>query len=933
MNELQKLQERILSEGSLRDVLEHYGCKDNGKDSNMGCNRHKSENKMSIAITNDKVCECKSPACDIKGNIYSIIALYEGYNKNQFYTHTLKTACDILGYPYKEVSEEDKKKKEKNKQRSDIIKKSHKIFFEFTKQFLSSISNYIKEKRKITQEELDNLKLGVLPEEQLDNLKAKLKKEIPEIDNIFFEKDGKKKLLLNTYYSFKNRIIHPHYIGDDIVYLTGEATERIPKNKDGNFDGGKYVKLNAKFSVTGHAEGYFLNNLDTKNKDYIIISEGYWDALKLKLCDIPLISFGTCAISKHFIETSHKIKQFKKIVICFDSEENKSGILGAISLAKRLHKQDTNNIFIGELPTVNDKKVDIDEYLNRFNSKEDKQKAIQDTVINGSRKFIDFMFEEAKNTEDDKHKDKVIYEIVKLAEQSTTLDRGRIIEKLKKELKINKEQYKRIVNESKEDNNISIEEQLSSCKSENNLRNILNNFIEDGEYSTANWFCGQYLLNTWKWHTRKDSKAIFMYINGVYEPEGDMFIEPFTQKVFRGNITEHIVKEVIGNVRRSSYIEPEEFNEVNDEICVKNGVLNLKTGDLTAHTPDKIFLNKFPINYDKNAKCENIINFIHILLDKKYWKTVQKWFGYCLVPTNKYKRAVILEGEHNTGKTTFINLINKFIGRKNLSHVSLQKICDDKHGVAHLYGVKLNTDDDLKFTNLMDVGNFKKVTGDGEVSGEHKYGREFNFTNTSKLMFACNQIPQTDLQSDDAYYGRWLIFPFMNQIVNIDREMISKITTKEEMEGLLVWAVKGLKMLEKDKDFSYDMTIEETMKYFQRSGSNIAEFAQNMLEEEENNKITKKDMHIAYCKYIKDMKLKTKKGKYKEESIELVGRTLTKYADYIVAKNPEGGDRYWKNVKILLKPKNMVVKSERNLWFETLEPKHCGGKEYPFWMI
>ena len=60
MNELQKLQERILSEGSLRDVLEHYGCKDNGKDSNMGCNRHKSENKMSIAITNDKVCECVS---------------------------------------------------------------------------------------------------------------------------------------------------------------------------------------------------------------------------------------------------------------------------------------------------------------------------------------------------------------------------------------------------------------------------------------------------------------------------------------------------------------------------------------------------------------------------------------------------------------------------------------------------------------------------------------------------------------------------------------------------------------------------------------------------------------------------------------------------------------------------------------------------------
>ncbi|MBT4935980.1 hypothetical protein HON15_04390, partial [Candidatus Woesearchaeota archaeon] len=199
------------------------------------------------------------------------------------------------------------------------------------------------------------------PQDEWANIKKVIETEVPESLNVaFVDHEGKKKQLINSYYSMNGRIIHPHFYLNQILYITGESVDKTKP---------KYQKLNAKFSVNGHAEGYLLDSLRLcKDSSQIVIAEGYWDALKLKLCGIPTVTFGTCKVSNAFIQRySRHLAKFDKIVILFDTESNNSGFDGAISLATRLIKKEVKEVFIGKLPTQQGQKVDIDSYLTKDN--------------------------------------------------------------------------------------------------------------------------------------------------------------------------------------------------------------------------------------------------------------------------------------------------------------------------------------------------------------------------------------------------------------------------------------------------------------------------------------------------------------------------------------------------------------------------------------
>jgi len=46
------------------------------------------------------------------------------------------------------------------------------------------------------------------------------------------------------------------------------------------------------------------------------------------------------------------------------------------------------------------------------------------------------------------------------------------------------------------------------------------------------------------------------------------------------------------------------------EVPLLNGILNIRTRELTPFDPKKIFFNKVPIEYNPSAECENIIEHL-----------------------------------------------------------------------------------------------------------------------------------------------------------------------------------------------------------------------------------------------------------------------------------------------------------------------------------
>jgi phage/plasmid-associated DNA primase len=85
------------------------------------------------------------------------------------------------------------------------------------------------------------------------------------------------------------------------------------------------------------------------------------------------------------------------------------------------------------------------------------------------------------------------------------------------------------------------------------------------------------------------------------------------------------------------------------------------------------------------------------------------------------------------------------------------------------------------------------------------------------VIFSANKIPDSD-DTCHAYYKRWLILQFERSFREgaKDSNPIHKLTTDNELLGLLNLALVGLKQLEKDGSFR-DISVEDVKRDYERS--------------------------------------------------------------------------------------------------------------------
>jgi P4 family phage/plasmid primase-like protien len=367
------------------------------------------------------------------------------------------------------------------------------------------------------------------------------------------------------------------------------------------------------------------------------------------------------------------------------------------------------------------------------------------------------------------------------------------------------------------------------------------------------------------------TREIYVFENGLYVP-GQSFIKKEVHRILGDVVSVHPKQEVIETIKDVTTIDRSLFVVDRNLINLKNGVYDLKNKLLLPHNPKELFLSQLPINHDANATCPIFINFINEILDEDSMNVIQEWFGYILYRSYFIKKALICVGERDTGKTTLQRVMEKFAGRANASSISLQSISRDRFAIANLYNKHINIYDDLAFKDISDNGTFKMLTGGGLVSAEFKFGDSFHFENYAKLTFSCNKIPSVKEINDDAYFGRWLLIRFEHQAEHVDKFLFDKMTTEEELSGILNFALIGLERLLNKQEFSYSKTPAEVKKEMSLSASPLAEFCFNQLEtvSDSNVFITKDDLYQAFIEYIKANDLSP-------ISKETVGKTLQRF--------------------------------------------------------
>jgi len=333
---------------------------------------------------------------------------------------------------------------------------------------------------------------------------------------------------------------------------------------------------------------------------------------------------------------------------------------------------------------------------------------------------------------------------------------------------------------------------------------------------------------------------------GIWADDGEKIIRELSARLLGEKERINRIKEVIECIKNNTFIDRDKLGRSSVKVVVQNGVLNLETFELEPFDPELYALNALPITYDPEKKCPFIIKFLNEVAPKDL-ETLQEWIGYHLLKAYPYHKCLMLVGGGRNGKSTFLALLRTFLGEENVESLSLYLITSNINARTKLYGKLANISADISSDELKRTGDLKSLAGGDWLFARKLYQEGFDFLNYAKLSFAANQIPTSPDQSR-AFFSRWLIIGFPNKFEgeNCDPAILSKLTTDDELSGLLNWALRGLQRLVKNGDFTNSPTAEETQELYEQMSDPVTAFISNCLEPIHEGIETKDDLYNAY---------------------------------------------------------------------------------------
>jgi putative DNA primase/helicase len=414
--------------------------------------------------------------------------------------------------------------------------------------------------------------------------------------------------------------------------------------------------------------------------------------------------------------------------------------------------------------------------------------------------------------------------------------------------------------DSTQEPNKGVDENETDTKSELNLTKYVDGKLVKLNKAEMIEATSNFLLKEYKFITFRDNKDCFYYDEqeGIYKC-ADPFIEERVLDYLDEDANINMINEIANKIKIRRYIDRDLVETDKKYICLENGVFNIDTNEFIDHTPDLIFFSKIPVKYDPIATCPEIDAFFNSLFfdNGGIIKIVEELFGYCLLRSYPLHKAIMLYGSGGTGKTTFMSLLRKFLGESNTCSVSLQDIVYNRFAAHQLHGKLANIFDDLSDIKLRFVGPFQMATGQSKIRADRKHRSAIEFYNHSKLIFSCNTLP--DVQTDDpfAFFRRWIIINFKNNLIrdgNAVPDKISELIAPEELSGLLNKALAGLKRLLDNQEFTYSEDVEDVKNYWMREANNVERFVQEMciVDAQPDSKVDKDDLFADYVDFCND---------------------------------------------------------------------------------
>ena len=371
---------------------------------------------------------------------------------------------------------------------------------------------------------------------------------------------------------------------------------------------------------------------------------------------------------------------------------------------------------------------------------------------------------------------------------------------------------------------------------------------------------GAEMLKENRFFTKSTRGQMYRYnpASGIYEPDAEDFVNTEVSKKLGKHYSTRRRQEVEAFIRAKTLQKMVETDKYLH--AVTNGVIDVRTSELKPFNPDFYIFNALPVKFDPATKCPKFMKFLpEVVPPEKDRLVLQEFIGYCLIKDSRFQKALLLTGRKQNGKGTLLNVISALLGEANVSNVELQKLTDNMRFItAQLHDRLANICADLPDRNLDETGTFKRIVAGDAISAEFKFGQPFEFRPHAKLLFSANALPRIP-KDTEAFLVRWLLVEFPNSFLQgdprRDENLKEKLTTPEELSGILNWALEGAQRLLQSKGFSSSETLEELEDRWTIMSDSVKVFVERCIQDMPNHDETAVKVFSAYVKFCESHKV------------------------------------------------------------------------------
>ena len=168
--------------------------------------------------------------------------------------------------------------------------------------------------------------------------------------------------------------------------------------------------------------------------------------------------------------------------------------------------------------------------------------------------------------------------------------------------------------------------------------------------------------------------------------------------------------------------------------------------------------SRLPVGYNPDAPAPVIwLNFLDGLLYAEDIPTLQEFIGYCLIPSNKGQRMMVIKGNGGEGKSQIGAVLSTIFGT-NMKDGSIGKISENRFARADLEHILLCVDDDMRMEALRQTNYVKSiVTAQGKMDLERKGKQSYQGWMFARLLAFSNGDLQALYDRSDGFYRRQLV--------------------------------------------------------------------------------------------------------------------------------------------------------------------------------